>query len=554
MRLTRSSLPQNPSVKPNASSSRRSFFLKGAIFLLFIPLALFSYNKLFLDSSVEDYKFCLKEINKAYSINEIAGLQAILTQDLINEITAIHPSSTAIMNLEYALRTVTSADKFLQLEALKITLRSLIKEKEIRHGALLASLDRHLWQAGSIFLPRKESYIERKAQENLGQKARITDEINNLLTQLSNLSEDRVHEKQDILFQIGSLNLRIQDMKEAKKFYERAVSVDTHSETANRARFNIAWIDKQSGVQMEKSSSDFSSIIDADPQSLLAMDSRYQMADIYLRQGKYQEAISLFNTLEEKYKGKPVAALCLFQEAATYTYDLNDSENALKKFEQLAKEYPQSFYARYLSQDRPQGLFVTYLVPRAVQVMAWRGAGLMTLFGYSGELVKVKVTVGEESLNEHLNSYMKREVMDSIGNLYVEIANTKVNISENSAQASADITMGQFKLHSEGAGRLEISQAGNIELLMTKVILGGVPVPPILINNTVRNVSLLVRNNFPMIPVSVHIGGGKITAEGYGSRRLAYLAKERLSDFTGLDIEVEEIPPQESAEVYALFK
>lgn len=390
------------------------------------------------------------------------------------------------------------------------------------------------------YLGRKEAFVAQALLARLQQTKQLSRKANMLLAELSELGAADVKAQQAILYQLGAINLRILNGEEAKKFFKRAVSADPRNDLAMKARFNSAWISKE-GNKMEESAAEFSGIVKDNPKGAIARDSQYQIADIYHKEGSYEKAIEICLRLAEEYKDDPIAPLCLFQAGASYMCDLNNDEMAKQIFAELTRRYPSTVYAKYLAPDNPIGMFVTYLVPRATRVVAWRAGGLLCLSGYSGKLATFKVRLDEKAFNQTLNDWLDRELPDTIGNLYINIRGAEIIFNKGKAAARGKLTMGRFSIPGEAEGRLELTKEKSVNLVLTKAVLGKVPIPPALINNTTRGISLMVRKYFPITVSRISIDKGEVLCEGYGSRRMLARLEGTTKKIVGMKIDIEDI-------------
>lgn len=401
----------------------------------------------------------------------------------------------------------------------------------------------------------KESDIANVLLLQLKQREKLIEEKNLLLIKSAEISEDDKAARQDVFYQLGTINLRLLELEAAKKFFKRAIKVDPTSDKATKCQFIYAWITNEQ-AEAEMSLSEFSKLVDKKPSETLTIISRYQMADIYHRRGKYEEAAEVYEKLAEDYEDNAIASFCLFQAAASYMYDMNDSEKAQELFGKLSKKYPNSAYSKFLAPDNPVGLFTTFLVPRATRVVAWRIGGLLCLTGLTGELVKFKTTAKERNFNNAFNDWLKSELPDTVGNMYVDIRGAEVDFKDGTIEGGGNITMGRYEVKGLAEGYLSLSEDGSVEPKLTKAFLEKVPIPPVLINNAIRGVFFIVKKYFPIFITKVSITEDEFSCEGIGSKMLIERfdkSAERRSHMIELEIEdIENI--QEQQDLYSLFK
>ena len=400
----------------------------------------------------------------------------------------------------------------------------------------------------------KESYLSQALLLKLQKMGGLIRKEHTLLASLSEIGKDEVKKRQEVLYQLGAINVQLMNMDEAKKFFKRAVIVDPKSNLALKSRFNAAWVIKEEGKAKE-SLLEFSKIAEDYPESLLAVDSRYQLVDIYHREGRYKESVEMCLRLAEEYKGDPIAALCMFQAGASCMYDLNDEEKAKEIFSQLTKEYPDSIYTKFIAPNNPVGIFVTYLVPRATRVVMWRAGGLLALSGYSGELVKFEIRSDEQSFNRSFNEWLRKELPDTLGNIYVDIKGATIEFLKNKARGTGSITMGKFNVKGEAEGHLQLEKNGTINAVITRAILENIPIPPMLINNALTGITFIIRQNFPVIVTKIDMEKDGFSIEGYGSKRMLKRLQAVSFKPLGIRIDIRDIrDPDESKKLYALVE
>ncbi|GEM_PF-2311623 len=402
------------------------------------------------------------------------------------------------------------------------------------------------------FVGKKESYIAQMLLHNLEQIGNLREKANRLLSSLVEPGSDNPKVKQDLLFQLGVINLGLYNMEDSKKYFRRAIAADPNGALATKSKFLSAWVSKEAN-RMDESRREFSKLIEDNPTSIIAFDSRYQIADAYHKEGRYKEAINIYIKLADEYKGDPIASLCIFQAAASYMYDLNDDEKAKELFSTLIKQYPNSPYAQYVSQDNPIGIFITYLVPRATRVVAYRVGGLLALSGYSGKLVKFKDVLKEKEYVRAINDWMKDELPDTIGNLYVDIKGAELNFKPGKASGKARFTIGKFTMYGESEGYLERGGDGSLNLNLTKMFLEKIPIPPVLVNRSVGQVSLILARHFPLYFSNVSMEDGKVVLEGYGAERMVKTLSKRTRRLVGEITYKDIIDAKERKEVYGIF-
>jgi len=397
----------------------------------------------------------------------------------------------------------------------------------------------------------RESDIAQSLLSLLSQRDKLMARMDVILAKTADLSPKDKVAAQKAYYELGVINSQLLDFEEARKFFKRAKKVMPESDLGAKSLFNAAWAIKQMG-DLEKSLAEFKEL-SKNKRSVLALNSDYQVADIYYKEGRYQEAIDKYLEVANKSKLEGVSALCLFQAGAAYMYELNNDLKANEIFALLAKKYPKSIYAKYLAPGNPVYLFLTYLVPRATRVVAWRAGGLLCLSGYSGKLAKLTVKMDEEALTRSLNAWLREELPDTVGNLYVDIKGAEIKFKDNLATGSGEITMGKYNVYGEAEGKVNITKDGDIDPAITRARLAKIPIHPVLINNPLRGLSQIGKKNFPITLKEVSIKKEEIFAEAYGGKNILERCKKSIREYSGVESEITDLKDAAQKDYYYKF-
>jgi tetratricopeptide (TPR) repeat protein len=312
-------------------------------------------------------------------------------------------------------------------------------------------------------------------------------------------------------------------------------------------------VDKER-YNLKQSTTEFLKLAEEGQRTGMVVDARYQIANIYQQEGKYEEAIDIYLKLSEEYKEHELSAFCLFQAGASYLYDLNDQEKADEIFKRLKERYPGTIYSDFTDPKTSVGMFLTFVVPRATRVVAWRGTGLMCLSGYSGEMVKFKAKAKQESFNKAFSDWLKVELPDTVGNIWVDINSTVFTFNKDRASASGHITMGKFEVDGETEGYLKKTDNGSIRLVITKAILENIPIPPIFVNMALSGVFLIVERYFPITVTDIAMDDEVIYIDGFGGKRIVERIKKSAQDLMSVDIIANDIyNANEEEKLYSLY-
>jgi len=405
------------------------------------------------------------------------------------------------------------------------------------------------------YWPQKNAQIAQILINALSNKDKVIAQIDKLLIQYNEISQDEKEKRQEALYSIGVAYTKLFDLEEAQSFFKRSIEVEPMSELGTKAQFNMAWILKQK-YKLIESSEQLQEIVKQKPSSDLILETRTQLANVYQAQGKYQNAIDIQLKLADEYKEQPVAALYLFQAGASYMYDLNDTKKAKEIFARLTKMYPKAEYSQFLSPKKGFiGTFLTYVVPRATRVITWRIAGLFCLSGYFGELTKATMVSEEAGLNVAINDWVLEEFPDTLGNIYFDMKGIEVDLLEGNVAISGIITFGRFSVRAEAEFKLELQEDKKINLVITKAFLNKIPIPPILINQATKKLFLLINKYFPISVEEITMEEGKMVAWGYGSKRILKRIKQSSANRLAAETKLEDIiDPDQQKEIYTSFK
>lgn len=611
----------------------------------FIGFFLF-YNSFIVNRTLENLRFSLEQTALAYSIDDLNGLDIVMTKTVAEEMPYTRTNTLNINNLEYAKNLIRTGTSFRQLDNVKIALKDVIEKKEKTRGFILSLLDKinraikknitNLARAyRRIVAPRKvtmppvvkielmemiaaldkekdpdraisdykdiiekysgydkiplaklklayayqrlgqndkamkeyggiikeypdrtEADIARICLYDLTEKDRLMKEIDSLLLNYSSLPMANIDGKQQIAYDIAGYYIKILNLSDAIKFFNRAININPSSDIAIKSRLAVSWLYKQQN-DFEKSASELEKIVEQKPGSEFIYDIYYQIADVYRYQNKYEESIELLKKLAESHKkdNPELTALYLFQIGASYMYDLNDLEKAQEVFAQIARDYPHTTYGKNLFPETPRGVFITYLVPRATRVVAWRAMGLLCVTGYTGVLCKFRAITKEAGFNLCFNEWLRKELPDTVGNMYVEIKGQKTEFAKDKFLTQGLITMGKFTLKGKAEWMLAVSKGRTLNMIILKAFLDRVPVPPILINRSLKGIERIIEKNIPIEITGSSIDKDGMIIDGIGSRDILANLKDSTKKLFMTQLEIEDITdPQEAAKAYALFK
>jgi tetratricopeptide (TPR) repeat protein len=616
----------------------------------FILLVIFFYvyNVFLIDHTLESMRFSLEQATQAYSIEDLDGLDMLISGAVMEEIEPEAMDSISMANLEHAKGIVARGSNYRRIKNMKLSLSAAINKMEEERGFILTFLDmankyikkavltvsylpqRHrearlidvqktgvgredaeffkkardlelrakLEEAAECYsdfinkYPKhekialiklraaytyqkqgkdekarslykniiktyplmREADIARMQLYKLKQIAVARRNLTTLLIKASELPKEDKQARQKIYYKIAILHTKAYNVEEARKFYKRSFETNPTGDVAFKSRFNAAWLEKDIH-NLKESTSEFLKLAEENAPEGLVVDARHQVANIYQQEGRYEDAIEIYTHIAEEYKDNTISSFCLFQAGASYMYDLNDQDKAEEVFKKLKKEYPESPYTEFTSMETPIGLFLTFIVPRAMRVVTWRESGLMALSGYSGKIIKFKVQMKEESFNKGFRDWCLSEFPDEIGNIKFNMKDTDFKFKKDKASVTGTIIMGKFDVEGEAEGYLKKTDEDSIRLVVTKAVLENIPIPAIFINMALSGIFIIIDKYFPIQVTDVYMHDGAMYVEGFSAERIMKSIAKITGNVFGADIAINQLrDPQKRDDLYNFYK
>ena len=120
-----------------------SRFYKLIIAVIIMGVFFTYYNIFLIDNTLEALKYSLEQAVVAYDIEDVSGVDMLITKAIAKEIPPYDIiSRTNVVNLEYAKSIVNKGKTFKQLGHMKVALNTAIGQTEKRRGFFLTFLDR----------------------------------------------------------------------------------------------------------------------------------------------------------------------------------------------------------------------------------------------------------------------------------------------------------------------------------------------------------------------------------------------------------------------------
>lgn len=328
--------------------------------LIAVILALaffFVYNTYLVDRSVVSLQAALAQVSEVKTVAEFEKIKPLLKMVLLKEIAKSSTSGKNLAALELAQNIAASATSLDQIKDIKNYLESVIKDKQLERGAVLATLDNLI---GRIFAPSAK--VASKADLE-SQAAALTAKIN------STSNKDAL---QVLYFDLANIYVQMPGIQKAEGAFLKTIELDPKTPLAMKARFNLAWAYKEAG-QFDKAVKAFKEL-SADPLAAeLSITSKLEIADTMFKKGDYKAAADLYGQVAGEHPDFSLADLALFEAGYISYYSLDNKEVALKYFDKiknkglikeeltnvkasLAKEFRNKGFRLLRNQDYPQAI------------------------------------------------------------------------------------------------------------------------------------------------------------------------------------------------------
>jgi len=302
------------------------------IFIVIICAVVFflGYNTYLVDHSLVNLKLALDQVSDARTLEDVKKIEQALSYPLRKEIGKQKLDMATLADLEYIDEILSSPKSMNQLEDVKFFLRRVIAKKSQERGPLMASLD----TMSKTFVP-----IQQKETVN-----NLRKEEQKLKEQISTAKPEEI---QELYSQLNVVYQKLNDYKKAEEVSSKIIELDPQSYRAAKVKFTKAWDYKNKG-DLDKAKEIFDEVIQEYPNSELAVLSKYESADILYKQGKVEESIKANEEFASQYSGAPVAQMAQFKVGATYLYDLNNFDAAVKAFDKIGETWKEQPLIKYI--------------------------------------------------------------------------------------------------------------------------------------------------------------------------------------------------------------
>ncbi|MDD2751655.1 MAG: tetratricopeptide repeat protein [Candidatus Omnitrophica bacterium] len=302
------------------------------IFIVIIVAVVFflGYNTYLVDHSLVNLKLALDQVSDARTIEDVKKIEQALSYPLRKEISKKKIDMSTLADLEYVEEILANPKSLNQLEDVKFFLRRVIAKKSEERGPLMASLD----TMSKTFAPIQQ----RETVNNLRK------EEQQLKKKISTAKPEEIHE---LYSQLNVVYQKLNDYKKAEEVSSKIIELDPQSYQAAKLKFTRAWDYKNKG-NLDKAKEIFDEIIRDYANSELAVLSKYESADILYKEGKIEESIKANEAFASEYSNAPVAQMAQFKVGATYLYDLNNFDAAVKAFDKIGENWKEQPLIKYI--------------------------------------------------------------------------------------------------------------------------------------------------------------------------------------------------------------
>jgi len=346
------------------------FLVLFAVFIFF-----FTYNKFLIDHSLKSLEFSLINIEEG----AVVGVDDVLKHIAVEAVVTNNFRDS--MKLEYVRTTLSRVGDLSDAKAL---VSSMIKTRRAKGGVALNVLDKialkfdnfknfvlslgrrkspaylinAFGEAKRLFNQKDFDSAKKKFQEiarygygtSFGRSASLylknieiyrerRKRIDELLKDIEIIKEPE--NLQRFYFEIANLYMSILEYKKSEDFFNKALVIAPKTEVAQRAYFGLGFTKKMQG-RLTEASQILDSFAKEFPQSKLVLQTKLELADIFRRQAKHDDAARYYYSLAKEFKDSPLVDVILFQASAIYRFDLGKLQEANKILLELFKNYPAS--------------------------------------------------------------------------------------------------------------------------------------------------------------------------------------------------------------------
>ena len=325
-------------LKKDNSKRLFGFIYKPIFAAAFSLMAVLLYNSFIMDKYISSLNITMDNIDSVESISEIKAAEPVVKFILSNEVAKEKKDTLSIMTLEFVNKVMQESSETAQLKDVRFLLNSEIERKMAERGNILNTLDKivnfvvgRYLKPASLYASVETSRNNELIEELMSKAEKFGREKDVLIKKANDIKNEA--EKAKEYYRLGRTAMKYFDYETAIVLFDKCLSSKTIDSSS--VKFNIAWCKKQLG-KFQEAREGFSAIDNKDL-------CKYQQADIYDREGKFDKAVVMFNELSKETENKEISSLSRFKEGYTYLYKLDDKVKAKEIFSDINNAAPGKF-------------------------------------------------------------------------------------------------------------------------------------------------------------------------------------------------------------------
>lgn len=342
------------------------------------------YNIYIVDRSMLDIQFALEQTAQAESLNDIQGLDMILSSLVLKEVANKKSESEDVINLDFAAAITQKAKVLVQTKDAKMLLSDVLRKKKQRRSQVLIALDglnekvvkttEGIMTAFSRIKPEEitargpDEKLIQAAQDFQG-KGELENAIKAYETALRQIPRYQGAAKVRLAYlyqktgnfnranmlygeilenapgtQAGGFAKRLlDDLKEKRRLaqkknsLEKSISTELSMEKLQDSYYELAAVKSLLG-DFEGANQAYHKTMELGPQTDTGQKARFNLAFNYKIEGKYSESEKIFEQLSREFPQGRLAADANYWTAESLNKQ-GKYEEALNKFQEVAERF-----------------------------------------------------------------------------------------------------------------------------------------------------------------------------------------------------------------------
>jgi len=376
----------------------------------------------------------------------------------------------------------------------------------------------------SDIVKRYHGTVESKSAKQLLASVKSSWEVeekrDKLLKEIGHITQEGALQRS--YFDLGLLNVRLMDFREAKNAFLKVIDIKPISELAERAKFNIGWCYKFRG-KLDKSITTFEELLEKYPETKLAIDANCQIANIFHSKGDHEAAIKKYKEVADKFEKNELAPVALLYRSMIYLYDEGDLDNARIAFDELKKRYP------YFWAVRSNGEYSKELIMREkAAAKGWLDSILLKgAVGFANVILNTSrpEAIGKKTpfsrfwSEKEMNGIVTR-MLEKVG-LAKNVKDTRVDFKLDEVDLNGSANLGIIHISAYAKAGAEPSRGGlKFTVIKYRFTFGKsnipVPVPRFIVNRVIRRMNSMLTRKEIMLSVSeVKLTENDLTINGF---------------------------------------